>query len=113
MVGLDRSPGVGAGDSLGLFFALGLDGAERKSSGMSFQFSVLGGTGVLAVGMRGDAETDFGGGGGRFTGGGATDDCLGGWSACGVAEGFLSHPVREDWTIVVWMGWLSRTWVVL
>lgn len=62
--------GVTARDERGLFFALGRDGACRKSSGMSFQFSMAAGVGVVVGGARGGAEADFGGGGGRLAFGG-------------------------------------------
>ena len=72
VTGVDtREPlaGVTARDERGLFFERGLEGACRKSSGMSFQFSM--GCGTVEVvevveGARGGAEEDFGGGGGRF-----------------------------------------------
>ena len=70
---LDRFAGVAEGR--GLFLDRGRDeGAERKSSGMSFHCSVVLGSGVVVpegtrfTGMRGGAETAFGGGGGRFGG---------------------------------------------
>lgn len=58
--------GVVARDERGLFFDRGLDGAWRKSSGISFQFSIAEGTGVVEAGVR-VADADLGGGGGRFT----------------------------------------------
>jgi hypothetical protein len=79
-LGLGRATGVGtlevdrgvtAFDDRGLFLGLGLDGACRKSSGMSFQLSIAFGTGVVAERVRGGADVDLGGGGGRFAGGGA------------------------------------------
>lgn len=70
---LDRFAGVAEGR--GLFLDRGRDeGAERKSSGMSFHCSVVLGSGVVVpegtrfTGMRGGAEAAFGGGGGRFGG---------------------------------------------
>jgi hypothetical protein len=59
----DAVVGVPVRDGRGLFFDLGLDGACRKSSGISFQLS-MDGTGVFADGPRAGAEADFGGGGG-------------------------------------------------
>ena len=80
---LDRFAGVAEGR--GLFLDRGRDeGAERKSSGMSFHCSVVLGSGVVVpegtrfTGMRGGAEAAFGGGGGRFgsadAGGGGSGD---------------------------------------
>lgn len=62
--------GVAAGvtfrEERGLFFDLGLVGACRKPSGMSFQLSIAEGTAVVVEGTRVGAEADLGGGGGRF-----------------------------------------------
>jgi hypothetical protein len=104
--GLERATGVGtlevasgvtAADERGLFFDLGLDGACRKSSGISFQLSMDFGTGVVEEGTRVGAEVDFGGGGGRFVDGGALGS--GGFSVCTCcleASGFFSQLDMED-----------------
>jgi hypothetical protein len=93
--------GVAFLDERGLFFDLGLDGACRKSSGMSFQLSMACGTGAVVEGTLEGAEADLGGGGGRFDVG----DGLGGgceaWSACLVAAGFFSQLDIEDCSMVV------------
>jgi hypothetical protein len=68
---LEVFDGVTVLDERGLFLDFGLDGAWRKSSGMSFQLSMACGTGVVAEGTRDGAVTDLGGGGGRFRVGGA------------------------------------------
>ena len=99
---LEMLAGVPVAEGRGLFFDRGRDeGTDRKSSGMSFHCSVALGSGVVLegarfMGMRGGAETDFGGGGGRFgvieaDGGGS-----GGWAFSLLAAGFFSHPDRED-----------------
>lgn len=67
---LEMLAGVPVAEGRGLFFDRGReDGAERKSSGISFHCSVVLGIGVVLegtrfIGMRGGAETDLGGGGG-------------------------------------------------
>lgn len=74
---LEMLAGVPVADGRGLFLDRGRDrdrddGADRKSSGMSFHWSVVFGIGVVLdgarfIGMRGGgAEMDLGGGGGRF-----------------------------------------------
>lgn len=75
-VSIPEPTGVTARDERGLFFDLGLDGACRKSSGMSFQLSMAEGVGVVVGGTRGGAEVDFGGGGGRLDFGGITGGTL-------------------------------------
>ena len=82
--GMREMAGVTARDGRGLFLDRGLEGAWRKSSGMSFQFSIAVGVGVVLEGTRVGAETDFGGGGGRFILG----DTIGG--AFGSCPGWLS-----------------------
>lgn len=62
---LEPLAGVTALDDRGLFLDLGREGAWRKSSGMSFQLSMVA-TGVVVEGMRDGAEVAFGGGGGLF-----------------------------------------------
>lgn len=103
---LDRFAGVAEGR--GLFLDRSRDeGAERKSSGMSFHCSVVLGSGVVVpegvrfTGIRGGAEADLGGGGGRF--GGADEEGGGGgdWVFSLLAAGFFSHPDKEDCSIVV------------
>jgi hypothetical protein len=79
---LEVLEGVTVLDERGLFFDFGLDGAWRKSSGMSFQLSMAWGTGVVAEGTREGAVADLGGGGGRFRVGRAVDGILGGCSCC-------------------------------
>lgn len=93
---LDVASGVTAADDRGLFLDRGLDGACRKSSGISFQLSIALGVGVDVDGTRGGAEVDFGGGGGRFTAGGADGAGLGGSSSCLAALGFFSQLDIED-----------------
>lgn len=96
--------GVPVADGRGLFFERGREeGADKKSSGMSFHCSVALGSGVGIVlegtrfaGIRGGADTDLGGGGGRF---GAAEAGRGGGETCVfalLAAGFLSHPAKED-----------------
>lgn len=93
---LDVASGVTAAEDRGLFLDRGLDGACRKSSGISFQLSIALGVGVDVDGTRGGAEVDFGGGGGRFTAGGADGAGLGGSSSCLAALGFFSQLDIED-----------------
>ena len=108
---LERLEGVFTAEGRGLFLERGRDeGAERKSSGMSFHCSVVLGMGVVLEGtrfsgMRGGAEMDLGGGGGRF---GAAEACGGGGGGgggrggCGfslLAAGFFSQPESEDWSM--------------
>jgi hypothetical protein len=97
---LEVARGVTALDDRGLFLNLGLDGACRKSSGMSFQLSIAFGTDVLAERTRGGAEVDFGGGGGRFAVDGATGGDFRGCSFCLAASGFFSQPVKEDCIVI-------------
>lgn len=103
---LEMLEGVFTAEGRGLFFERGRDeGAERKSSGMSFHCSVVLGMGVVLDGarfrgMRGGAEMDFGGGGGRVgaaaaAGGGGS----GGRELSVPAAGFFSQPEREDWSM--------------
>lgn len=98
----DMLAGVPTAEGRGLFLDRGRDeGADRKSSGMSFHCSVVLGMGVVLegariIGMRGGAEMDLGGGGGRF---GAAEACGGGGAGCAfslLAAGFFSHPDSED-----------------
>ena len=102
-VGILEVTGVTARDDRGLFLDLGLEGACRKSSGMSFQFSIAEGVGVVLGGTRVGAEADFGGGGGRegfaTTGGGAFRGCR----DCSSALGFFSQLFNED--CIVAAGW--------
>jgi hypothetical protein len=102
---LEMLEGVFTAEGRGLFFERGRDeGAERKSSGMSFHCSVVRGMGVVLEGarlsgMRGGAEMDLGGGGGRF---GAAEACGGGGGGCVLsllATGFFSQPESEDWSM--------------
>lgn len=103
----ERVAGVPVAEGRGLFFDRGRDeGADRKSSGMSFHCSVALGSGVelegvRLAGMRGGAEMDLGGGGGRF--GAAADGGGGGgvWMLSLLAAGFFSHPDNEDWSMFV------------
>lgn len=94
---LETLDGVTARDGRGLFLDFGLDGACKKSSGISFQLSMARGTGVVADVTRVGAEADFGGGSGLFGleiggGGGATF-----WLAVLCSpEGFLSQLLNED-----------------
>jgi hypothetical protein len=93
---VDELAGVPVLDGRGLFFERGLDGAWRKSSGMSFQLSMAGGTFVVMEGTREGAVADFGGGGGRF----GVEDAFGGaFEGCSswfAAAGFFSQPDSED-----------------
>jgi hypothetical protein len=110
-VSLERPAGVGTLEMLdgvftaegrGLFFDRGRDeGADKKSSGMSFHCSVVLGTGVVLdgarfIGMRGGAEMDLGGGGGRFGTAAAGGGGGGGWEFSLLAAGFFSHPDKDD-----------------
>lgn len=94
--GMREIAGVTVREGRGLFFDRGLEGAWRKSSGMSFQFSMAEAVGVGLEGTRVGAETDFGGGGGRFV----FDDAIGGafegGAGCLSRLGFLSQLFRED-----------------
>lgn len=71
---------------------------------MSFHCSVVLGMGVVLEGarlsgMRGGAEMDLGGGGGRF---GAAEACGSGGGGCVfslLAAGFFSQPESEDWSM--------------
>jgi hypothetical protein len=78
--GMREMVGVTAREGRGLFFDRGLDGAWRKSSGMSFQFSIAEGVGVVLEGTRVGAETDFGGGGGRVVLGDRIGGAFGGFA---------------------------------
>jgi hypothetical protein len=92
--------GVTARDDRGLFFDLGLEGACRKSSGISFQLSIADGTGVVVEEMRFGAEADLRGGGGRF---GGNDTAEGEGLGCSVVPlevGFFSQPFKEDCNMV-------------
>lgn len=93
---LDVASGVTAADERGLFFDFGLDGACRKSSGISFQLSVAFGTGIVEEGTRGGAEVDFGGGGGRFVVGGALGGSFSVVTCCLGVSGFFSQLDIED-----------------
>lgn len=102
---LEMLAGVAVADGRGLFFDRGReDGADKKSSGISFHWSVVLGMGVLLdgmrfIGMRGGAEIDLGGGGGRFgaaEAAGAAGGGGGGWTLSLLTAGFLSHPDKED-----------------
>ena len=93
---LEVPAGVTVLEERGLFLDLGLDGACRKSSGISFQLSMAWGLGVVADGTREGAETDLGGGGGRFRVGGAVGGALGGCSCCLGPIGFFSQLDMED-----------------
>lgn len=103
MVG-DGTRGVAEGvttrEDRGLFLDLGLEGTCRKSSGMSFQLSIVG-TAVEDDGTRLGAEDDLGGGGGRL---GLIADVCGGFETssffAGAPAAFLSHPLSEDCSIV-------------
>lgn len=104
---LEMLAGVPVADGRGLFFDRGREeGADRKSSGMSFHCSVVLGMGVVLdgarfIGMRGGAEVALGGGGGRF---GAVEAAGGGGGGCTfslLATDFFSHPDKEDWSMVV------------
>lgn len=105
----ERVAGVPVAEGRGLFLERGRDeGAERKSSGMSFHCSVALGSGVGAVlegtrfiGMRGGAETDLGGGGGRFGAAEAGGGGGGVWVFSLLAAGFFSHPDKEDCSMFV------------
>jgi hypothetical protein len=101
---LEVASGVTAVEERGLFFGLGLEGACKKSSGISFQLSIALGTGVMVARPRGGADVDFGGGGGRFMAGGAVGGGVGSCSCClaGVSGCFFSQPDREDWSMVGW-----------
>lgn len=96
--------GVAAGvtfrEERGLFFGLGLDGAWRKPSGMSFQFSMAEGTAVVAEGTRVGADADFGGGGGRLGAVAALGGGFAAWSLCLGPLGLLSQLLKEDCSIV-------------
>jgi hypothetical protein len=92
----EAGAGVTVWDERGLLFDRGREGACRKSSGMSFQLSMARGTEVAPDGTRGGAVFDFGGGGGRFTGGGATIVGFGVCSCCEVVAGFFSQLDMED-----------------
>ena len=80
---LEMLAGVPVAEGRGLFLDRGRDeGADKKSSGISVHCSVVLGMGVVLGGarfidIRGGAEMDFGGGGGRFgrveTGGGGDE----------------------------------------
>ena len=96
---LEGPAGVTVREARGLFFDLGLDGACRKSSGMSFQLSIADGTAVEAEGTRAGAVADLGGGGGRFGVGFVIGGGLVGWSFGTVAVGFLSQLFNEDCSI--------------
>lgn len=110
---LERVEGVFTAEGRGLFLDRGRDdGADRKSSGMSFHCSVVFGTSVVpdgarCIGMRGGAEMDFGGGGGRFGADAAGGGGGGGWSISLLAVGFFSHPDKEDCSMfaVVYAFW--------
>jgi hypothetical protein len=93
-VGTREVLGVTALEERGLFFDLGLDGAWRKSSGMSFQLS-MDGTGVVADGAVEDADVDLGGGGGRL-GVGGVGFIVGGCSCCLGGVGFFSQLDMDD-----------------
>ena len=95
-VGILEMAGVTARDARGLFFDLGCDRACRKSSGMSFQFSMAEGVDVAVEGTRTGAEADFGGGGGRLSLGDSNGGPFGGCSGCLTESGFFSQLVSED-----------------
>jgi hypothetical protein len=95
-VGILDVAGVAALDGRGLFFDRGLEGACRKSSGMSFQFSMAEGVGVVVEGTRTGAEADLGGGGGRFILGDSNGGPFEGCSGCLTESGFFSQLVSDD-----------------
>jgi len=103
---LEVLAGVTVLEERGLFLDLGLDGAWRKSSGMSFQLSMAWGTGVVAEGTREGAEADLGGGGGRFRVGGAVGGALRGCSCCLGPVGFFSQLDREDCNMFAENSWM-------
>lgn len=104
--------GVVAREDLGFRLTLGLDEAWRKSSGISFQLSMLDMPGTGADETRVGAETDLEGGGGRLGlesgvggggGGGSVGVCIFGCFGCGA--GFCSQLEREDCIVVVEEKW--------
>jgi hypothetical protein len=94
--GLREMAGVTVREGRGLFLDRGLDGAWRKSSGMSFQFSMAEGVGVVLEGTRVGADTDFGGGGGRFVLGDIIGGAFEGCTGCLSRLGFFSQLFNED-----------------
>jgi hypothetical protein len=94
--GMRETVGVTAREERGLFFDRGLDGAWRKSSGMSFQLSIAGGVGVVVEATRVGADADFGGGGGRFVLGDMIGGAFGGCVVCLSRLGFFSQLFNED-----------------
>jgi hypothetical protein len=109
--------GVWGAEGRGLFFERGRDGACRKSSGMSFQLSIVRGLRVVGVAVpfvaiRGGAEMDFGGGGGRRGGAAAAGGGFGGGASCLPVLGFLSQLLREDCNMagMWWWRWWEREW---
>ena len=95
-VGILEVAGVPARDGRGLFFDRGREGACRKSSGMSFQFSMAEGIGVVVEGTRTGAEADFGGGGGRLSLGDGNGGPFEGGPDCLTESGFFSQLFSED-----------------
>lgn len=104
---LEMLVGVPVAEGRGLFLDRGRDdGADKKSSGISFHCSVVLGISVVLggarfIGIRGGAEVDFVGGGGLLgiveaDGGGS-----GGWGFSLFAAGFFNHPVKEDCSMAV------------
>lgn len=102
--GIVEATGVTARDERGLFFDLGREGACRKSSGISFQFSMAEGVGVVVRGTPVGAEADFGGGGGRLVFGGTTTGTFRGCWCCFSELDFFSQLVSEDCMV----GWRER-----
>jgi hypothetical protein len=104
---LEMLVGVAIADGRGLFFERDRDeGADKKSSGISFHCSVVLGTRVVLdgarfIGMRGGAEVDLGGGGGRFGRVEAGGGVFGGGAFSLLTAGFLSQPDKEDWSMIV------------
>jgi hypothetical protein len=93
--------GVWGAEGRGLFLDRGRDGACRKSSGMSFQLSIVRGLRVVGgalpfKAMRGGAEIDLGGGGGRRGAGDAAGGGFVGAASCLLVLGFLSQLLRDD-----------------
>ena len=102
MVGREALAGVWGAEGRGLFLERGRDGACRKSSGMSFQLSIVRGLSVVGgallplEAMRGGADVDLGGGGGRRGAVGAAGAGLGGAASCLLVLGFLSQLLSDD-----------------
>jgi hypothetical protein len=101
VVARETLAGVWGAEGRGLFLERGRDGACRKSSGMSFQLSIVRGLRVVGVALpfeaiRGGAEVDLGGGGGRRGAAGAAGGGFEGTASCLLVLGFLSQLLRED-----------------